>query len=1665
MLHLAAATTLLLLGTLFTAVAAAPGSRAILTHVSAPWSVGSDYLLQEAAEAVGEALGSESYHDFLWHAAHAPPDANATEKLAHAWPDMAVLSNQLGRAALALRAYAPAVAASAKLTAVRLAELTDACGARGHGAAWALIGHVNQRGYIVCHVAGLTDAVAAAAGEADQDGPGVIDVDAAAVAAGWSGDTSIVHPANTTVQVYPHEHIWHGPAAAEAGSHVQVILHGVVGSAASLAWLTAARALPGTAMVWRHVVADDGGARDLGGWGAGLLVKSTEYRVLDDREAADGGDLEELPDSSAVQPEWTSRSFYVLKLLKQRAGLGGSANATEPDSDDEKAERWKGISEATASYIAAIAKHVGQDTASGLPSREDDAAFYDPLAMLARVTGNFPLLSSTLRRARVPMAAQVEQARNSRWLGGPGSNIVLINGVRTDVTAASFNMFALLPRLQQEAACLAQLGQLAVPDATKAALRAVAGAPIQEQSSDAEAAGGAVPAAAAAAAATPQDNVVRVDIRPGAKGVVRFLNSVETDERFSQWPRTVQALLRPAWGMPAVRRNLLTAVLVLDASSAAGLAALATTQHYVHSGYSIRFGYVLGVPAREEAALQPDAEGEWSSLAIPDQGKPASALTIALLESDLSREFGMRGRATFLQYLATHWQREMNAAAVEAGIDPEKEEAVASLPPVSMATVTAAYVDCRTALTGSWTKSAAQAALDEALEDDEGVGRTAVARAMAWVHARGVPLQSSILNGRLVPSIALQTAVMPLISQEIATLSALVRSGKLTDASLKKQSVLSVLYDNSVTLPGWHPVIAGESKPAYVPLGSGELSTWHASLPWLSTTCSPGSPCVSVALVADLNTAKGEASATAMVAALSQPNAAVPTRFALVHAGEQPAAKASLGGLWHACHATAQTPLDIVAEREVSTTSEAAAVLLQACPERAEPEAELSVPGSVLRQLHWDGHAVLLVGGRAMSAAGASDQIWDAGDIAGAIAFEQAMRGKPVADALGEEQAGQPDLLAAATAVVGAYATMADRQSLPTSHLTCDASCFVSEPAEYTGVQVDAALDPVSLTAQRAAPLLLFLRNVLGARVRVWLNPGQQHTKPPLQSFYRLVAPGVAWQPSDEHSLMPVESMLAWRPTAQFTQLPHPSTLLTAAVYEPEPWNVQAYAAHADLDNILVGHGDIISAEYRLKSMVVAGQCDDLTAGKPPAGLQLLLQQQRGSTEARADTLVMSNYGYFQLQASPGVWQLSLAPGPGAQLYSLVQTQHSQDAGDSTSLQNIGTGWMRELDDDGAASRQVVSSVPVVVRDFVGTVHQLRVQKQPGKERMKLLATLEEELQQQGAAESGGESGSMWARMGNALMGKPAAASTRNDTIHVFSVASGHLYERFLRIMMLSVVKHTQHRVKFWLVENFLSPSVKESLPYLAARYGFEVGYVSYKWPNWLLAQTEKQRIIWSYKVLFLDELFPLNVPKIIFIDADQVVRADIAELWYMDLHGKPYAYTPFCDSRKETLGFQFWRSGYWANHLQGKPYHISALYVVDLAAFRRRGVGDTLRSVYSSLARDENSLANLDQDLPNFAQHMVPIHSLPQEWLWCESWCSDDSKADSKTIDLCNNPLHKEPKLDMAKRVIAGPLFDQSWVQLDTEVATVEAQRVAGQGHTGAARAAVEEAVAQAAS
>jgi len=382
----------------------------------------------------------------------------------------------------------------------------------------------------------------------------------------------------------------------------------------------------------------------------------------------------------------------------------------------------------------------------------------------------------------------------------------------------------------------------------------------------------------------------------------------------------------------------------------------------------------------------------------------------------------------------------------------------------------------------------------------------------------------------------------------------------------------------------------------------------------------------------------------------------------------------------------------------------------------------------------------------------------------------------------------------------------------------------------------------------------------------------------------------------------------------------------------------------------------------------------------------------------------MANLGYFQLKANPGAWVLNLREGRSSDIYSISSHENTEKLAG------------RSKDD-----------VIVVIDSFKTKVVRVKVGKKSGKENEDVL----------GGSDDGGGGYSIWDQLSDSFSTgmtketneKNEAEKEEDETINIFSVATGHMYERLMRIMMMSVLKHTKSPVKFWVLKNFMSPDFKKFLPAMSETYGFKYELVEYKWPRWLHQQTEKQRVIWGYKILFLDVLFPLSVKKFIFVDADQIVRADLKELKDLDLEGNPYGYTPFCSDRKEMDGFRFWKSGYWASHLGHRRYHISALYVVDLQKFRKIAAGDRLRGQYQGLSQDPNSLSNLDQDLPNNMIHQVGIKSLPQEWLWCETWCSDASKSSAKTIDLCNNPLTKEPKLTAARRIAP------EWVDYDEEI------------------------------
>ena len=565
----------------------------------------------------------------------------------------------------------------------------------------------------------------------------------------------------------------------------------------------------------------------------------------------------------------------------------------------------------------------------------------------------------------------------------------------------------------------------------------------------------------------------------------------------------------------------------------------------------------------------------------------------------------------------------------------------------------------------------------------------------------------------------------------------------------------------------------------------------------------------------------------------------------------------------------------------------------------------------------------------------------------------------------------------------------------------------VGDP-EKASVHIAGLLNPLSEQGQRWAPILKVLSELDGVYLKLFINPKNKITELPVKRFYRYVLES---RPSFDESGKPQHL------NATFRGLPS-ETLLTVGMNVPPAWLVSPEVSVHDLDNIKLSSlkGDV-EALYELENILIEGHSRE-TKGSPPRGAQLVLGS--GATPLLDDTIVMANLGYFQFKANPGYYSIKLKEGRSADIYD---------------IESIGAqGYEAVPGDEGT---------DVALMDFQGATLYPRLKRKPGMERADVL---DEDENPDGSIVSKGLKFAE-SLFGGGSKARNVVSAEEHAEINIFSVASGHLYERMLNIMMVSVMRNTKHTVKFWFIEQFLSPEFKDFIPYMAKEYGFKYEMVTYKWPHWLRQQKEKQREIWGYKILFLDVLFPLSLDKVIFVDADQIVRTDMIDLVHHDLEGAPYGFTPMCDSRTEMEGFRFWKQGYWANFLRGRPYHISALYVVDLRRFREIAAGDRLRQQYHALSADPNSLSNLDQDLPNNMQHQIPIHSLPQEWLWCETWCSDESQKDARTIDLCNNPETKEPKLDRARRQVPEwTVFDEEIKALDSRRRVLEGKGAQGQ-------------------
>lgn len=235
--------------------------------------------------------------------------------------------------------------------------------------------------------------------------------------------------------------------------------------------------------------------------------------------------------------------------------------------------------------------------------------------------------------------------------------------------------------------------------------------------------------------------------------------------------------------------------------------------------------------------------------------------------------------------------------------------------------------------------------------------------------------------------------------------------------------------------------------------------------------------------------------------------------------------------------------------------------------------------------------------------------------------------------------------------------------------------------------------------------------------------------------------------------------------------------VLTLGLDAPPAWLTMASEAIYDLDNIRlkdVPSSASVKAVYELKRVLIEGHAREGKAGIP-RGLQLVLETSDKSTQL--DTIVMANLAYFQFRALPGVYSLQIREGRSSEVFEMTS------AG--------GRGWdSPEIDPASSEAQNLVA-----LTSLDGVTIYPRFKKRQGMEKEQLLEDLPEDGKSASKAQSEPMGalnkakslfGSLMDKADASIKAVTTSSSSNNATINIFTVASGHLYERMTYIMILS---------------------------------------------------------------------------------------------------------------------------------------------------------------------------------------------------------------------------------------------------------------------------------------
>jgi len=551
-----------------TATAAAPQrNKAVHVSVSAPWSA--TPLALEASEFFSPGAPGESGHLF-WEYARALPAVVGKSDKEQYEAAIATAAPLVSADQLNLLKYALAIRQfSPKVQAHRtLWPAAEAAGCSMDGAAAVAV--VDGRKCVSDPGKGLEKALNAAAA-LNESGAVVHDLDHE-----YAG-TSAPNPPSVVVHLY-----------ATLGSESFQAFHKVLAKEAASNKIR---------YVVRHAWPAGGDGKQtemqVQGYGVEMAIKNMEYKAVDDQKKEGG-----VSSSEDGEEEEDVVAGFDFKVLLQRKPEREVELLSLRDSLLSEARKAEG----TDIKVWAL-KDLGVQASQRILQSED------PLRLIRDLSHNLPALVNTISRIRVNATIRSELEGNRQYMH-PGTNMIYVNGRKLHLDALT--PYKLFDFIKHEIKMMDSIKALGLDTRSS---RKILNAPSDD---DGMGMGG-------------EEQAFKLDIKH--EDHVFWVNDIEKDDMYKQWPRSLQALLQRGWPgqLRYVRRNLWTAIYMIDPSSVAGLAFISDVLNQVVQQVPVRFGFVFKSSALSEEALPPgEKTEETESTALLDPGVAFHRLFCAL---------------------------------------------------------------------------------------------------------------------------------------------------------------------------------------------------------------------------------------------------------------------------------------------------------------------------------------------------------------------------------------------------------------------------------------------------------------------------------------------------------------------------------------------------------------------------------------------------------------------------------------------------------------------------------------------------------------------------------------------------------------------------------------------------------------------------------------------------------------------------------------------------------------------------------------------------------------------------------------------------------------------------------------------------------------------------